>query len=197
MNKSRLLAYWCAATLAIVIGTPSANAQSTMEKAKTLAASAAPGGSQTLLSQIHETNQAEIKVGHLAEEKAATKQVRAFGAELVADHTAADQKVAAIARQLDIQLEPPSNPTKEMEAKVEKHRQLDNTLRSLSGTEFDHQFLTAMVDDHEKNIQMLRGAVKTNPRVRQLVNELLPELEKHKKTASQLLASEKRAASTR
>jgi predicted outer membrane protein len=52
-----------------------------------MTASTMPGGTRALLSQLHETDQAEIKLGKLAEQKASNDQARSFAEQLVQDHT--------------------------------------------------------------------------------------------------------------
>jgi predicted outer membrane protein len=58
----------------------------------------------TVLMKMHRTNQLEIRVGKLAQSRGSTAKVRSFGATLVKDHTANDQKVVALAKKLGVSL---------------------------------------------------------------------------------------------
>ena len=57
-----------------------------------------------VLRQIHRTNLEEIRMGQLAQRNGSSAQVKQYGATLVRDHQAADQKVVALAKQLRIAL---------------------------------------------------------------------------------------------
>ena len=57
-----------------------------------------------VLRQIHRTNLEEIRMGQLAQRNGSSAQVKQYGAQLVRDHKAADQKVVALAKQLRIAL---------------------------------------------------------------------------------------------
>ncbi len=57
-----------------------------------------------VLRQIHRTNLEEIRMGQLAQRNGSSAQVKQYGARLVRDHQAADQKVVALAKQLRIAL---------------------------------------------------------------------------------------------
>lgn len=57
-----------------------------------------------VLRQIHRANQEGIRMGQLAQRNGSSAQVKQYGARLVRDHQAADQKVVALAKQLRIAL---------------------------------------------------------------------------------------------
>src|SRR5438105_8140959 len=57
-----------------------------------------------VLNQVHRTNLMEIRMGQLAQRNGSSAKVKQFGAKLVRDHQAADQKVTALAKQLGITL---------------------------------------------------------------------------------------------
>src|SRR5688572_22786392 len=46
-----------------------------------------------VLSDLHKTNQKEIQLGQLAQQKGASAEVRNFGQHLIKDHQEADAKV--------------------------------------------------------------------------------------------------------
>ena len=83
---------------------------------------------------------AEVELGRMAAERGANPEVKKFGNMMVADHTAAGDKLKTIATQHNI-----AWPA----ALDDKHRDLRDKLAKLSGAEFDREYMSAMVDGHE------------------------------------------------
>lgn len=83
---------------------------------------------------------AEVELGRMATERAASPEVKKFGQMMVDDHTAAGNKLKAIASQYTIPV-----PA----ALDEKHADLRDKLAKLQGPEFDREYMAAMVDGHE------------------------------------------------
>jgi putative membrane protein len=127
-----------------------------------------------VLAKLHQSNLKEIEMGKLAQERGQSKEVKAFGKTLVKDHTAADKKVQALARQEKVEL-PEAPPAMD-------HSDLG------SGSAFDMKFSQAMVEDHKKDIDEVKTAreTTTNARLKALLTELLPTLERHRETAERL-----------
>ena len=57
-----------------------------------------------VLMKMHRTNQMEIRVARLAQSHSSSAKVKSFGARLVRDHSASDQRVVALAKKLGITL---------------------------------------------------------------------------------------------
>src|SRR5580700_5897663 len=85
----------------------------------------------------------EIQAGQLAEQKTAAKDVKEYAEMMVNDHTAAANKLTAIATQKNITL--PSTLTPDAQ------KNLDN-LQQESGKKFDKDYMAMMVSDHKKVI---------------------------------------------
>jgi putative membrane protein len=135
-----------------------------------------------VLTKLHHSNQMEIEAGKLAVEKGESKEIKKFGKALVSDHTAAQKKVVALAKQLKIDL-PKESP--EM-----SHGMLEKA-RATTGAEFDRTFATAMLEDHKKDVEEAADArdKTSNPKLKKLLTELVPKLEKHRETAQKLVDS--------
>jgi putative membrane protein len=133
-----------------------------------------------VLSKLHESNQKEIQAGKVAQEKGQSKGVKDYGKMLVTDHTAADKKVTALAKQEKIEL-PATAPKDSALEDVEKK----------SGAEFDHAFAQAMLDDHKKDVEMARDALDNtkDPKLKKLLTQLVPKLEQHQQMAQKLVDS--------
>ncbi len=168
----------------------------TAEKTKTLVAGAPAGTPADVLSQIHETDQAEVEVGKLAEQKGSTAGVRNFGKTLAHDHSAADRKVTALAREMDVQLSPPAKPSGDLEKKQNHDGAVKEMLSNVSGNTFDRDFLEAMSKDHQEDIAKLTDVMNTtsDPKIKNLIAELLPKLKHHQEIAEKLLAQSKSAS---
>ena len=168
----------------------------TAEKTKTLFAGAPAGTPADVLSQIHETDQAEMEVGRLAEQKGSTSSVRSYGKTLAHDHSAADRKVTALARELDVQLSPPAKPSTDLEKKQNHDGAVKEMLANVSGNTFDRDFLEAMSKDHQEDIAKLTEVMNStsDPKIKNLIAELLPKLKQHQDMAEKLLAQAKSAS---
>jgi putative membrane protein len=135
-----------------------------------------------VLSKLHHSNQMEVAAGKLAQEKGQSKDVKAFGKTLVTDHSAADKKVMALAKdeKIDLPAEVPMSPdAKEMMDKM----------KAASGAEFDKMFASHMLDDHKKDIAEAKAARDTtaDPKLKALLTSTIPVLEKHREIAQKLV----------
>lgn len=124
-------------------------------------------------------NLAEISMGELAQKNGSTDAVRSYGAKLVADHTAANEKAVSLAKSKNIRA--PKKPNKKA---VEDH----DSMAKLSGTEFDTAFAKHMVKDHRKAIKRFneQAASGDDAELVAFAKETLPTLEEHLATAKSL-----------
>jgi putative membrane protein len=133
-----------------------------------------------LLGKLHHSNQMEIEAGKLAQEKGTSKEVKAYGKALVRDHTAADKKVMATAKQLKVELPKDMPPMKNDKLEAAK---------AATGPEFDKKFAEAMLEDHKKDVEEATEArdKTTNPKLKKLLAGVVPTLEKHRDTAQKIV----------
>jgi putative membrane protein len=129
-----------------------------------------------VLGKLHAANVQEMRMGKMAQERGRSAEVKAFGKTLVEDHNAADDKVAQLAKEENITLAAHTPPLPE-----EKPLPM--------GAGFDAAFAKAMVEGHRKVIAEVRTARdETNDeKLKSLLGELLPVLEKHERTAQKLV----------
>ena len=142
-----------------------------------LLCTAAPSFADTAADTLFLTNairgnMAEIKTADLAEQRAASEDVRDYGKMLSNDHAKALQKHAGVARDKNVPV-----PT---EVTQEQKQQYD-ALAKLSGAEFDREFMQHMIDEHQKVITMYEAeaASKGDPDVVDLAKDTLPKLRDH------------------
>lgn len=141
----------------------------------------------SFLRKAMETNQAEVNLSRMAENKAMDQEVKNYAEMEVQDHTQALDKLRSAAG--GSQSEP--SLTKE-------HQQMSDKLSRLSGDQFDKAYMDAMVRDHQQAVQALQreantgtGSTRQKPGTNNqsdadVARELLPTLQKHLTQAEQI-----------
>ncbi|WP_213803626.1 DUF4142 domain-containing protein [Granulicella sp. dw_53] len=104
------------------------------------------------LRKATEGDMAEIQLGKLASEKAESPEVKAFGQKMVTDHTALSEQMKPIA--LGMGVPPPKKLSKKDQAEFDK-------LSSLSGADFDNEYIAYMAKDHHKDLRDFRDEAQT------------------------------------
>jgi putative membrane protein len=115
---------------------------------------------------------AEVQMGNLALQKASNADVKAFGQRMVTDHSKANAELAQLATTKGLAL--PTELTGE-------HKEMFDHLSSLSGAEFDKQYMKHMVEDHEKDVAAFDKASTsaTDADVKGWAGKTLPTLQQH------------------
>lgn len=127
---------------------------------------------QRFLDQAWNINTTEIHLGHLAEQRATNADVKAFGKRMVADHSKLNQEVMSLAQQHDFTL--PKALSRSNQALIEK-------LSKLSGSDFDKQYMTSMIEGHEHAVAAFEKESKDRAQtsVDQWAGHALPTLREH------------------
>ena len=115
---------------------------------------------------------AEVKLGQLAAQKGSSEDVRAFGQRMVDDHTKLNNDMAPVADSMGVRL--PKDLSKEDQAEYDK-------LSSLSGNDFDMEYLSFMVKDHHKDLREFRqeAARTTDPTLQTAVANATKVIHEH------------------
>lgn len=92
----------------------------------------------------------EVKLGELASQKAQNADVKAFGRMMVQDHTKAGNALKEIGAKHNVM----SPATLD-----DDHREKIDRLSKLSAAEFDREYITTMVDDHQNTLEALEDRV--------------------------------------
>jgi putative membrane protein len=126
---------------------------------------------------------AEIKMGKLAAEKAADPKVKEFGNKMVEDHQKVNDELRQVAN--DRKVKWPDDLTDEQVATFKK-------LSQLSGPDFDRQYVQAMVEDHQKDVDEFRQEEQRaqDPELKGFVSRTLPVLQHHLQMAQDLQRQE-------
>ncbi|HEY9681592.1 MAG TPA: DUF4142 domain-containing protein [Oculatellaceae cyanobacterium] len=131
-----------------------------------------------LLSGIAKDGMLEVKLGKLAEEKAADAGVKSFAAHMVRDHSQANDKLANAAAKDHVTL--PSGLSSDQQ-------RMFDSLAKLSGADFDKKYVAEMVAGHDKAVSAIRKEKETGTgNSKAWAIETLPTVEEHRKEAVSL-----------
>lgn len=104
-----------------------------------------------IASIVVTANQVDIDAGKLAESKAVHKDVKAFGKQMVTDHTGVNKQAVALVTKLKVK--PEDNPTSQS-LKKEGDENL-KALKALKGDAFDKAYVDHEVTYHEQVIDAI------------------------------------------
>jgi putative membrane protein len=137
----------------------------------------------TFYKKAAEGGIAEVQLGKLAQDKAPTASVREFGAMMVMDHSAANDKLKAIASRKGVKL--PTSPSVAQMATKTK-------LEVLSGSAFDKSYIKGMVEDHQEDIKEFQteAASGQDPDAKAYAVATLPTLQAHLKKIRAIAAAQ-------
>jgi putative membrane protein len=149
----------------------------TFAAATAASAATAPAPSDFVSDAIKGDN-SEIQLGKLAEDQGQSAAVKRFGRTLVADHTMAKDQMDQVARQVGVT--PTTDVLPDADAEMQK-------LKDLKGADFDKEFASHMVDDHQKDIATFTAeADAKNGPASTVAAKQLPTLRKHLRMAQAL-----------
>ena len=156
---------------------PSVLALAFVATAGAASAAMAPSPSDFVTDAIKGDN-GEIQLGKLAEEQGGSAAVKRFGRTLVADHTKAKSQMDQVAEKVGAK--PTSDVSPDADAEMKK-------LQGLKGADFDREFASHMVDDHQKDIDKFQAeADAKNGPASTVAAKQLPTLKKHLRMAQAL-----------
>jgi putative membrane protein len=133
-----------------------------------------------IVMNLAQLNMTEVEAGKLAQSKSQNEQVKNFAKQMIDDHGKALSEVQQLAQAKGVTL--PTELDRAHKAKVDK-------LAALSGEAFDHAYLAkAGVDDHRKAHAMLNSAKSRakDPELKALAARILPTVDQHLNSATQL-----------
>ena len=162
----------------------------TMSAGSTGSASAKlAGADKTFVEKAAIGGMAEVELGNLAQQKAASDQVKQFGARMVTDHSKANDELKQIASTKGVQL--PS-------ALDDQHKTEMDRLQTMSGADFDKAYMSHMVDDHKQDVAEFKKEANggKDGDVKGFAAKTLPTLEEHLKLAQTTNDAVKKGAKT-
>jgi putative membrane protein len=121
---------------------------------------------------VAEGGLAEVSFAELASEVAAAPSVKEFAEKMVADHSAANDKLTAIAGESGLAVPVELNA---------EHAALRENLDSLDGAAFDLTYMRTQVVEHQKTAQLLEWEINSGQHapLQRLAAETLPKVLEH------------------
>ena len=133
-------------------------------------------------------NQVDIDAGKLAQSKGKSKDVKAFGKQMVIDHTGVNKQAVALVTKLKVK--PEDNPTSD----ALKKGGADNlkNLKGLKGAAFDKAYIDHEVAYHEQVLDAIDKVLIPNAKnaeLKDLIVKVRPAFVGHLEHAKKLQAS--------
>lgn len=115
---------------------------------------------------------AEVQLGQLASERAASNSVKQFGQRMVQDHTQVNNQLQQLATQKGVTLPKTLN---------NENQQVSQRLSKLSGAQFDREYMNHMVQAHEKDVAAFESQAQQgqDADVKAFAAQTLPALQEH------------------
>ncbi len=121
----------------------------------------------------------EVQVGKLAQQNSSNKAIQDYGKMLEDDHTSLNNDLKDISAKKNINL--PTTVTSDQQDKIDK-------LSKEKGSDFDKDFISMAVDDHQNDIDKFKKAGDniTDPDLKDFIVKALPTLQKHLDKAKEI-----------
>lgn len=115
---------------------------------------------------------AEVQLGKLAAEKASNPDVKAFGQQMVDDHSKANDDLKSVAAKEGMTL--PSDVNAKQQA-------MYNRLQKLSGAAFDQAYVKDMVMDHQEDVRVFQKEANSgkDDQMKGFASRTLPVIQGH------------------
>ena len=124
---------------------------------------------------------AEVEAGNLAQSKGNSQKVKDFGAMMVKDHSAANDKLKAVATTKNVTL-PTTSSVGQMATKAK--------LEVLTGDTFDKSYIKGQVQAHLDTVTLFRKEIATglDPDAQAFAKATLPTVRSHLKAINAIAA---------
>jgi putative membrane protein len=135
---------------------------------------------QEFVQKAAKSNQMEVDIANMADDKAANSNVKDYAEQLERDHSDVLDDLRRIANRADVNLDttPP----------VEK-ASMDNKLNAASGRAFDREYISMMIENHKKGIADFERMQSTaTGELKAFIDKTLPVMREHLQKAETLSA---------
>ncbi len=124
------------------------------------------------MTEAAQGGMAEVELGRLAQKQGQNADVKSFGSKMVQDHSNANTELKQLAGKKTVTL--PADVGAMHKATMDK-------LSKLTGAEFDKEYVSEMVKDHEKDVSMfqMQADSATDTDVKAFAAKTLPTLKMH------------------
>jgi len=134
---------------------------------------------QAFVQTVMESDAAEVQLGQLAQQKSQSEDVKQFGQKMVENRTRLNDQLKPIADKLDIR--EPKEPSK-------KERQLIAKMETLSGPQFDEEYIKAVVKDQRQDVKEFKSASESaqDPNLQQAAKQDTSVIAQHLQAIEQI-----------
>jgi putative membrane protein len=177
--KGRLSVVCLILTVLAVFGLTACNRENGVEAAREHRTTSLSQSEQDFMMEAARADLAEIDMAQVALQNSGTTEVKDFANMIKTDHTSALEDLSELMKDGNVP-QPKSIP-------VELQQDITR-MRSLTGGEFDREFVNMIVSEHQKAVEMFREQQSTaqNEDVKKYVEDTLPRLEMHLEKAQRL-----------
>lgn len=140
-----------------------------------------------ILALAGDGDRLEIDVARMAVAKATSPAVKLYARQLLDDHGRAEVDVRALGKRLNLKEQPPAQDTTRQELQHLRQR----FAKLPKGLAFDTAFVHHEIEDHLNDIKETKEleAKATNPELKKMLQDALPELQRHLDRARALAKS--------
>lgn len=196
--------FWIAPIAALAaVASPLANAQTQQPTTPSERQSQGPAQQRTnadtaFIEQALKSGREEVELSKLAVEKSQNAELKQFAQMLVSDHAAVNEQLMLLG-QRNGATPAPRDGTQRSDSDTSKSppsaspgaapsSSKAQQLSKLSGAEFDRQFMTMIVEGHEKSVELYAREAEsgTDPAAKKLASETLPKIKAHLQQAKSL-----------
>jgi putative membrane protein len=135
---------------------------------------------KAFVTKALEGGDAEVQLGQLAQQKSQSNDVKQFAQKMVSDHTQmADKWFKPVAQQLGVS--EPKGPSKKDKKEIAK-------LQAMSGADFDREYITMMVKDHQQDLKEFKSEADSaqDPNVKQIAEQGSKVISQHLQLIEQI-----------
>jgi putative membrane protein len=147
-------------------------------------------GDRKFIEKAAKDGMAEVELAKLAQEKAASDQVKHFAKRMADDHSKANEELKKLAASKGVTL-----PT---EMDRSERREMDK-LAKRSGADFDREYMKHMVSDHKSDVKAFKSQAKSakDADLKNFATSTVPTLEQHLDLAKATEAAVKNEGKTK
>jgi len=146
------------------------------------ASAALSAGDRDFAMQAASGGMAEVQAAQLAQQRAASPQVKQFAGRMMTDHSKANDELQQIAQQQNLNL--PQQPDRKDTSALQK-------LQGLNGPAFDQAYAQEELRDHQKDVSLFQKQAQSgqDPALKAFAQKTLPILQQHLQMAQSLNTS--------
>ena len=127
---------------------------------------------QAFIREMLQSDAVEVQLGQLAQEKSQSDDVKQFAEKMMENRKRLDDQLAPLAKQYDVSQ--PKGPDKKTKQEIAK-------MQTLSGPQFDEEYIRTVEKAHEKDVKSFKQAAEASqdPNVQRTAQADAPVIEQH------------------